>query len=137
MYSFHGDWLFVKVFLYGYREYDEGIYLQELAKKMDIDFDYTTELVSMENSNLAEGCEFIGITPSPVEAPLLDRFKDMGVKVICTRCVGYNHIDIEHAKKIGMIVTNIEYDPDGVAEFTIMGMIMVLRRIKEAFLRIH
>lgn len=125
----------MRAFLYGFREYDEGIFFDDLAKEMGIEYESTADLVTMENSHLAAGCEVIGVTPSPIEAPLLDRFKEMGVKMICTRCVGYNHIDIEHAKKIGMIITHVEYDPDGVAEFAIMGMLVMLRRVKEAVVR--
>ena len=125
----------MRVFLFGYRELDEGIYFGDLARGMGVEFDYTSDLITMDNCDLAAGYEFIGITPSPVDAPLLDRLKAMGVKAICTRCIGYNHIDVEHAREIGMIVTHITYDPDGVAEFAVMGMLVVLRRVKEAVIR--
>ena len=29
--------------------------------------------------------------------------------MVCTRTIGYNHIDLAHAKEVGMIVTHIYY----------------------------
>jgi D-lactate dehydrogenase len=66
---------------------------------------------------------------------MLDRFKEIGVRMIGTRCIGYDHIDIAHAKEIGITVTNITYEIDGVAEFTVMGMLMAVRRIGEVHAR--
>lgn len=35
----------------------------------------------------------------------------MGIKVTATRTIGYDHIDYEYARSIGMGVLNVTYSP--------------------------
>ena len=121
----------MKVFVYDYRMFDEAQYFVKYTNELGIELAYTEEHLRPDNCDLAKGADFISITTTPVTAAMIDRFKELGVKMICTRCIGYDHIDIEHAKEAGMIVTHITYDPDGVAEYTVMMMLMAIRRIKE------
>lgn len=46
-----------------------------------------------------------------------------------------NHIDLEYAEKVGIQVCNASYPPSGVAEFTLMLMLMCLRNYKQALWR--
>jgi D-lactate dehydrogenase len=52
------------------------------------------------------------------------------VRHISTRTIGFDHIDIEHAKKIGIHVSNVSYSPHSVADYTVMLILMSLRKIK-------
>ena len=65
----------------------------------------------------------------------MDNWKSLGVKYLSTRTIGYDHIDIEYARKIGLRVCNVRYSPNGVADFTIMLMLMCLRNYKQALWR--
>lgn len=51
------------------------------------------------------------------------------------RTVGYNHIDLKHAEKLGIQVCNAAYAPNGVADFTVMLLLMCLRNYKQAMWR--
>ena len=51
------------------------------------------------------------------------------------RSIGYNHIDVAYANKIGIRVCNASYAPNGVADFTVMLMLMCLRNYKQALWR--
>ena len=128
-------WGPMKIFVYDYREHDEKQFFEKYTKEMGMEMHYTLEHLSPENVDLAKGCEFVSIFTTPCTAPMLDRFKEIGVKMICTRCIGFDHIDINHAKEIGMVVTNITYDTEGVAEFTVMDILMAVRRVKELYFR--
>lgn len=120
-----------KVFVYDYRMYDEDEFFQQFSKELDLEVGYTTDHLTSENVDLAKGSDFVTVMTNPINAEMLDRFKAMGVKMICARCIGFDHIDIQHAREIGLVVSNITYDTDGVAEFTVMEMLMAVRRIKE------
>ncbi len=63
----------------------------------------------------------------------LEALQKAGVTYICTRSIGYDHIDVEAAAKLGITVNNTAYSPDGVADYTIMLMLMVLRGAKKHF----
>ena len=64
----------------------------------------------------------------------LEALQKAGVTYICTRSIGYDHIDVEAAAKLGITVNNTAYSPDGVADYTIMLMLMVLRGAKNTLL---
>jgi D-specific alpha-keto acid dehydrogenase len=53
-----------------------------------------------------------------------------GVKYISTRSIGYDHIDTEAARRMGITVGNAVYAPDGVADYTLMLILMAIRGAK-------
>src|SRR5258706_172823 len=58
-----------------------------------------------------------------------------GVEFICTRSVGFDHIDVQYARSVGVTVGNVAYSPDSVADYTLMLMLMVLRDAKSIIRR--
>ena len=120
-----------RFFVYGMRLFDEKVYFDRYSKEMGMEYGYTEEAPSMDNYMLAEGYDAICILTHRIDAQLMDAFKSVGVKLIGTRSNGYDHIDVAHAKEIGMIVTNVTYDPIGIAEYTVLLMLMAVRNIKK------
>ena len=118
----------VKVFFYTLRPYDEQGILEDLAKQRGIEYGYTEAYPTMENAQLAAGYDAVSLTPCDMSAPMLQRFHDLGVKAICCRSIGYDHVDLEKARELGMKVSNVDYPPNGVANFAIMLMLMSLRK---------
>jgi len=57
------------------------------------------------------------------------------VAYISTRSIGYNHVDVEYAKSIGILVENVTYSPDSVADYTLMLMLMAIRNAKSTIRR--
>ncbi len=60
----------------------------------------------------------------------LSALQKAGVTYICTRSIGYDHIDSKAAQKLGITVENVAYPPDGVADYTLMLILMALRTAK-------
>ena len=56
----------------------------------------------------------------------LDLLKKQGVHCLSTRTIGHNHIDVNYARQIGLHVCNAQYDPNGVADYTIMMILLCL-----------
>ena len=123
-----GNSMATKVFFYTLRPYDELGIAQRLAPKMGIEFGYTQEYPTLENAALAAGYDAVSVTPCDMSAPMVRRFHELGVKVICCRSIGYDHVDRETARELGMKVSNVDYPPNGVANFAIMLMLMSLRK---------
>ena len=117
-----------KVFFYTLRPYDELSIAQRLAPQLDIEFGYTQEYPTLENAELAKGYDAVSVTPCDMSAPMVKRFHELGVKSICCRSIGYDHVDRETARTLGMKVANVDYPPNGVANFAIMLMLMSLRK---------
>ena len=119
----------MKIFFYALREYDEKKYLEECAAQYGFDYDYTSDYPSMENLYLVEGFEGVAIITNPINAEMLDRMKALGVKYLTTRSIGYEHIDVAYADKIGIKVAHVTYAPESVADYTIMMMLIACRQM--------
>lgn len=120
----------MKIFAYALRPYDEQPYFESYCKEFGIEYGYTDQYPSMENSCLAEGYEAITIITNPMYPQLLDRFYSLGVRYIATRSIGVDHIDVEYAHKLGMRISHVTYSPNSVANYTIMMMLMACRNMK-------
>ena len=118
----------MKLFAFALRPYDELGFMKELSQELGFEFGWTTEYPSLENAHLAEGATALSILTNPMTPELLDRYHDMGIRAIATRSIGYDHIDLTHAHNLGMRIGHAAYPPEGVANYAIMLMMMVLRR---------
>ncbi|KES08688.1 lactate dehydrogenase [Streptomyces coelicolor] len=110
---------------------DEAVLFRELAPGLGVQPVITDAPVSEANSELALGSRCVSIShKTPVTHATLRALGRVGVGYISTRSIGYNHIDVEYADSIGIVVENVSYSPDSVADYTLMLMLMVLRDAK-------
>ena len=124
----------MKILAYSHRK-DETDYFKKFSKKYNVELVLTKEAPNMENADLSKGIDYISIITTPINEELLKKFKENGVKFISTRTIGYDHIDLENAKKLGIHVGNVTYSPNSVADYTIMMILMAVRKIKLIFER--
>ncbi len=120
----------MKVFVYSYRTFDEDVYFQKFSKEYGIELGICHQGPSMENAHLAEGYDYISILTSKMDAELIKRFWDLGVKMISTRTIGYDHIDLAAVRACGMKVSNVTYSPECVADYTMLLILMSIRKMK-------
>lgn len=125
----------MKVFAFNYRRFDEEEFFIRYSEEFGMELGFTEESPTIDNCDLVRGSDFVCVITTPVTAEMLDRYRELGVRMVCTRTIGYDHIDLAHAKEIGMVVTHIGYDPEGVAEFTVMDMLMAVRRMRDVMQR--
>lgn len=119
----------MKIFAYCMREFDEKAFFDQLTTEFDAEYGYSTEYPSPDNVHLAAGYDAISMTPCNMNKDMLDKFYAVGVRYIATRSIGFDHIDLEHAKKLGMGVCHVSYAPETVADYSIMLMLMCCRNI--------
>lgn len=109
---------------------------QACAAPSDITIDAVPDELGLENVASAHGFDAVVISGrSAMTAEVLDRLAELGVKYLATRTVGVDHIDVAHAHELGLRVCNTGYPPEGVAEFAVMLMLIVLRRYKPTLWR--
>lgn len=95
-----------------------------------------SENLTPDNLSLVKGCTGICILGhSVIDGTLMEELHRAGVKYIATRTIGFNHIDVKAAKKLGIKVSNAHYSPYNVADFTVMLMLMLLRKAKISVVR--
>lgn len=119
-----------QITVYNYREFDEAIWFQKYSEQLGLKLVICKDAPDMENARLAEGSECVVIITSKIDAALMERFSKYGVNYIATRTIGYEHIDLAAAKKFGIKVGNATYGPEGVADYTVMLMLMSIRKMK-------
>ena len=116
--------------VYNLREFDERPYFDQYAEKYGIRIVSTAESPTLENADLAKGCRFVNVITTPIQRPLLERFHALGVRYLVTRTIGYDHIDTRAAQELGIQIAYTPYGPDGVAEYTILLMLMCIRKMR-------
>ena len=88
---------------------------------------------------LAEGfpavCLFVNDT---ADARVLAKLADRGVRYVALRCAGFNNVDLEAARRLGIVVVRVPaYSPNAVAEHTIALILALNRRIHRAYNRVR
>ena len=112
-------------------EMDEAEVFNKLSYEFGVTVSLISEAVSEDNAKLAAGCRCVSINhKAELSEPLLLALKNVGVKYICTRSIGFNHIDIRAAGQMGMTIGTVAYSPGSVADYTIMLMLMLMRGTK-------
>ncbi|MCR5650085.1 MAG: lactate dehydrogenase [Lachnospiraceae bacterium] len=119
----------MKLFFYALRDYDEKHYLDECSEKYGFEYGFTSEYPDMDNLDLCRDYEGVSIITNPLNSEMLDRMKEIGVRYITTRSIGYEHIDVAHAYSIGLKIAHVTYAPESVADYTIMMMLIACRQM--------
>jgi D-specific alpha-keto acid dehydrogenase len=117
-------------------ERDEAGLFRELAPRHGVAPTITEAALSEHNVGLAVGNRCISIGhKTQVTNATLDALSQAGVTYISTRSVGYDHIDLRHAERVGIAVETVAYSPDSVADYTLMLMLMAVRHAKSVIRR--
>ncbi|WMJ75516.1 2-hydroxyacid dehydrogenase [Cytophagaceae bacterium ABcell3] len=100
---------------------------------------YLKEQLNENTVTLAEGCQAIAaFSNDNLSAPVLDKLSGIGIKHITLRSAGYDHVDLKHATKLGMLVANVpEYSPYSIGEHAVTMMMNLNRKIRLADRRLR
>ena len=120
----------MRIFAYALRPYDELPCLEALSRELGFDFGWTADYPTLENAGLAAGADGVCIITNPMPRELLAAYRELGVRGLATRSIGYEHIDLAAARELGIRVGHASYPPEGVADYAIMLMLMALRKLK-------
>ncbi len=96
---------------------------------------YETKL-NEDTASLAKGfdavCVFVN---DAVNATVIDRLCQFGVKIIALRCAGFNNVDMKYAFGKIHVLRVPAYSPYAVAEHAIALLLTSIRRIHKAYIR--
>lgn len=125
----------MKIFAYEVRK-DETAAFSKAAADYHVDIVTSSLVPTLANAGLVAGCDGVTILgQGRIDRPLLERYRALGVRCLSTRTIGSNHIDLAAAHDLGLQVCNASYPPNGVADFTVMMILMCLRQYKQAMWR--
>lgn len=116
---------------------DENDLFQELAPRFGVRPTIIGAAISEDNTGLLAGNRHVSVGhKTPVSNSTLGALARAGVEYLSTRSAGCDHIDVEHARELGITVGTVSYSPDSVADYTVMMMLMVLRDTKAMLRRV-
>jgi D-specific alpha-keto acid dehydrogenase len=122
--------------IYGCGQDEAGLF-REMAPHFGVTPTITEAALSEDNVELASRNRCISVGhKTQITAPILLALSQAGVMYVSTRSIGYNHIDLEYAARVGISVENVAYSPDSVADYTLMLMLMVVRNAKSVIRRV-
>ncbi|HEY5618551.1 MAG TPA: 2-hydroxyacid dehydrogenase [Vicinamibacterales bacterium] len=103
------------------------------------DLRYFEARLGPATSMLAQGfpavCAFVN---DQLDASTLTALSAGGTRLIALRSAGFNHIDLNRAKELGLTVSRVPaYSPHAVAEHTIALILALNRKIHRAYARVR
>lgn len=115
---------------------DEAVVFREVAPRFGVTPTITDAAVSETNLGLAIGNRCISVGhKTPIANSTLRSLSEAGVAYISTRSAGHNHIDVDFARSVGISVEGVAYSPNGVADYTLMLMLMAVRNARSIITR--
>ncbi len=126
----------MKIAFFDTRSYDKASFTKaNEAYNYDIDFrDYKlNENTALTAQGFDVACVFVN---DVVNAEVISKLAQAGVKLIALRCAGFNNVDLSAAAKNGIKVVRVPaYSPYAVAEHGAALLLSLTRHIPQAYLR--
>ncbi len=129
----------MKLLFYAAKTYDMKSFDPELEDFPDVEIEYIEHELDPKSAVLAKGfdavCAFVS---ADVGKETLEVLKNAGVKAVLMRCAGYNNVDTDAAKKLGIMVKRVPaYSPEAVAELAMGLALAVNRRLYKAYNKVR
>lgn len=126
----------MKLAVYSTKQYDRK-YLELVNKDFGFELEFFDFLLSPKTAKMAAGCDAICIFVNDDACrATLEELKSVGVEILALRCAGFNNVDLEAAKELGIQVVRVPaYSPEAVAEHAVGMMMSLNRRIHRAYQR--
>ena len=129
----------MKLLFYSAKNYDKKSFDNALAQFPEIEIDYIEHELEPRTATLAKGydavCAFVS---ADVGAKTLEILHEGGVKTVLMRCAGFNNVDVEKAKELGIMVKRVPgYSPEAVAELAMALALAVNRRLYKAYNKVR
>ena len=95
--------------------------------------------LNIDTAYLAKGAKAVSIfVNDDASAPVLEKLKEAGVQFLVLRSAGFNHVNLEKAKELGIRVARVPaYSPYAVAEHAAALMLALNRKLIRANNRVH
>lgn len=125
----------MKIAFFDAKPYDLPAF-EKYGAERGMEFAFYDTKLNINTAALAAGCEAVCVFVNDVlDAPVIDRLCELGVKLVALRCAGYNNVDLEHAFGRLHVVHVPAYSPYAVAEHAMALLLTSIRRIHKAYNR--
>jgi D-lactate dehydrogenase len=119
----------MKIFVYSSHRFEKPFLEKEAQGKHQLEF--SVYALDKNTAKLCKGFSAISLfTSCDASAEILEKLYENGIEYIALRSVGYNNVDLERAKSLGIKVANVPaYSPYSVAEHAVALLLALNRKI--------
>ncbi len=125
----------IKVAFFDAKAYDRPSF-EHYGGLHDVQLSFLETKLNEDTVQLAKGCDAVCVfVNDTVNAAVIDKLHEYGVKLIALRSAGYNNVDVKAAFGKVHVVHVPAYSPYAVAEHAIALLLTSVRRIHKAYNR--
>ena len=125
----------IQVAFFDAKAYDRPSF-ERCGREHDIRFKFLETKLNEDTAELARGCDAVCVfVNDTVNAAVIEKLHQCGVRLIALRCAGYNNVDVRAAFGKIHVVHVPAYSPYAVAEHAIALLLTSVRRIHKAYNR--
>ena len=115
---------------------DERAFFDHFSQSLDMDLTLQKDTLTLDNVALTRGYDGISCT-CDLPAPILEKMAENGVRYVALRTIGYDNVDLKAAERLGIRVSHAGYSPYAVSNYTVMLMLMCIRKAGYIMFRSH
>lgn len=129
----------MRILFYDTKNYDRVSFEQQLSRFPGIEIEYVKGDLAPKSAVMAKGydavCAFVS---SDVGDETLKVLRENGVHLVLMRCAGFNNVDLEAAKRLGIKVFRVPgYSPEAVAEHAMMLALAANRHVHKSYVKVR
>ena len=125
----------MKIAFFDAKPYDLPSF-NKYGEEYGIRFKFFETKLNEDTVGLAAGydgvCVFVNDT---VNAAVIDKLCEMGIKLVALRCAGFNNVDVKYAFGKIHVLRVPAYSPYAVSEHTMAMLLTSIRRVHKAYIR--
>lgn len=128
----------MKVAFFSSKKYDSSSF-KSILRQDDPEFHFIESRLTEQTAGLAKDFEAVCcFVNDDLKGPVLEKLANYGVQFILLRCAGFNNVDLERAKALGLKIARVpEYSPYAVAEHAVAMLLTLNRKTHRAHARIR
>lgn len=129
----------MRILVYGAKSYDGDSFKAEQTHYPSLELEFTETGLNPFTACLANGydavCAFVN---DNLSAMTLDILAGCDIKLVLMRCAGYDAVNVEYAKTLGITVLRVPaYSPEAIAEHAMGLALCANRRIHRGYNRVR
>ena len=127
----------LKVVIFGCRDFEKSFLKKYQPSFVEIIF--IEENLNIDTASKSGDAKVVSIfSKDDASSEVLDVLNKQGVRLITLRSAGYNNVDLEKAKELGMQVSRVpSYSPEAIAEHSIALILGLSRHLIKADRQVH
>ncbi len=128
----------MQIAFYDTRPYDRE-YFSRHSNFNKLDWQFFEMRLGPRSVHSAQGCRAACVfVNDEVSRECLEGLSEQGVGLVALRCAGFNNVDLDAARQIGIGVVRVPaYSPNAVAEHAVALLLALNRKVHRAFNRVR